>query len=368
MAYGDKERKTLPPSAKKRREARKQGRVSKSPEITAWIVMLAVTIVIGPLFSFLKTQVFDVFGEVTHIASHPDQGQALAAFEHGLAVYARAALTVTGIFAIVAIIANVAQVGFVFASKAARPKFSRLNPISGLKNRFSLNSLWQGLRMFLKVAVVGYVAYRVLDGVAHTVTGAQPVTLEPVLAYIGQTVVQLVRVVTIFALALAALDYMFQRYRLRRSLMMTREEMKEEMRQMEGDPVNRRRIRAQQYKLSRLRMLAAISRADVVITNPTHVAVALKYERNAYLAPKVIAKGEGYLALSLKEEAFKVGVPVVEDPPLARAIHAACDVDDIIPRELYMAVAHLLAFVYSLTPDARLLGVAFRRPVSAMAL
>jgi flagellar biosynthetic protein FlhB len=368
MAASDRERRTLPPTPKKKRESRQEGKIARSQDLAGWAVLLVAVFAMGPLFRLVSSSILGVFVQASRVMAHPDKGMALAVFENGLKVFAEVGLAIAGAFMAVAILVNVGQVGFVFASKAAMPKLSRIDPRQGLRRIFSLTGLWQMVKTFSKVAVISLIAYNILSGVAHTVVGSSPVDLEPVLVYAGQSVTEIARDVGFLMLAVAAADYLFQRRRVNQQIRMTREEFKDEMRQTEGDPITRRRIRRQQVKMSRLRMMAAVARADVVITNPTHVAVALTYNQKTHVAPKVVAKGEGYMALMIKDEAFKVGVPVVEDPPLARALHSACEVDDVIPRELYMAVAHLLAFVYSLSHDARLLGVAFRRPVSSMAL
>ncbi len=369
MAAGDKERKTLPPTAKKKREARQEGRIAKSQELAGWVVVLAATVAFPSAFRYVTSQIEGLVSQSAKVMSHPDRGQAIAAFEHGLKVFATTSLTIAGVLTAVTILVNVAQVGFVFAAKSARPQLSRLNPKQGLSRIFSPAGLWQLVKTFLKVAVIAFIAYRLLSKAIHTVLGgATPVTLEPMLGFTAQTVLTIVRYIALIGLVISIFDYAYQRHRTNQSLRMSRDEMKDEMRQTEGDPTTKRRIRMQQRRLSRLRMMAAVAQADVVITNPTHVAVALQYDKRSFLAPKVVAKGEGEIARAIKEEALRVGVPVVEDPPLARAVNAACEIGDTIPRELYMAVAHLLAFVYSLSVDARLLGVVFRRPVSSLGL
>ncbi len=366
MAVGDKSRRTLAPTAKKKKDSRKEGKIARSQDLGGWVALFASTLLLGPFLHFMETNVLGVMSQTVSVMGHPDKGMALGDLDNGLKVFIESALIIGAIFAAIAMFVNVSQVGFVFATKAAKPNFSRINPKEGIKRVFSSAGVWQGLKTFGKIILIALVAYKEISGVAHTVIGSTPASLAPLLAYIGQAIISIIRDVALLGLVISVADYAFQRRRVNQSLRMTREEFREEMRQVEGDPTTRARIRRQQIRMSRLRMMAAVARADVVITNPTHVAVALKYDRSSFMAPKVVAKGEGEMARSIKEEAFRVGVPVVEDPPLARAINKACEIDDIIPRELYMAVAHLLAFVYSLSSDARLLGVAFSRTTTSL--
>ncbi len=366
MPPGDKASRTLPPTAKKKKDSRKEGKIAKSQDLAGWVALFASTLMLGPILHYMETNILGVMGQSVSVMGHPDQGAALADLDNGLRVFIEAALIIGAVFMAIALFVNVSQVGFVFATKAARPKLSRLSPKEGIKRIFSSSGLWLGVKTFGKIVVIAFVAYKTIDSVAHTVIGSQPASLAPLLAYMGQTIIGIIRDIALLGLVFSIADYAVQRRRVNQSLRMTRQEFRDEMRQTEGDPGIRRRIRRQQIRLSRMRIMAAVAKADVVITNPTHVAVALKYDRATFMAPQVVAKGEGEMARAIKEEAFRVGVPVVEDPPLARAINKACEIDDIIPRELYMAVAHLLAFVYSLSSDARLLGVAFSRPSSSL--
>jgi flagellar biosynthesis protein FlhB len=187
-----------------------------------------------------------------------------------------------------------------------------------------------------------------------------------VLAVVGPSILGLVRTTAVIGLVLAVADFGFKKHKLNKTLKMSKHEIKEEARSQEGDPVIKGAIRRKMRTMSRLRMMAAVAGADVVVTNPTHYAVALRYEPGVGLAPRVVAKGAGEVAARIRAEANRCGVPIVEDPPLARAIYGSCEIDAQIPKELFMAVARLLAFVFTLPAVVRASGAVHRRPASAL--
>ena len=230
---------------------------------------------------------------------------------------------------------------------AIRPKWHRVSPRKGLKRILSPQSGWEALKSLLKFAVLTAVAWPTLAHLTAAVTRSDRMPLGQLLWLVGATTLRLVRNTGLAGLALAAADYAFQRRRVKKATMMTRQEVKEEHRQSDGDPFMRSRIRQRQAEMSRNRMMAAVGKATVVVVNPTHIAVALRYTAGAG-APKVVAKGRGFVAARIREEAERHDVPVVRDVPLARTLHATGRLDREIPAELYEAVARLLAFVFSL--------------------
>ena len=199
-----------------------------------------------------------------------------------------------------------------------------------------------------------------------TLVGSQPVDMAPVITYAGSKILGLVRDISAAGLLLAFGDYAYQRHQLQKSLKMTKQDVKDESKNADGDPLVKGQIRRKMMRMSRARMMAAIAGADVVVVNPTHYAVALKYEPGHGRAPTVVAKGVDDLARRIRDEGRKHKVPVVEDPPVARAIYAACDIDEQIPAEMYVAVARLLAFVFTLPAIVRSAGAVHRRRTSAM--
>jgi flagellar biosynthetic protein FlhB len=357
---------TEKPTAKRKREARREGTIARSPEVASWLSILVVVSVLPWALHGATERVTAVVGEASQVMARPTAAGALAVMEAGLSQALDIVLPVVGLLGVLALVANVAQVGFVVATKAAAPTWSRLNPIAGLRKLFSPQTLWQLVKELGKLALVGLLAYQAIAAMVHRIVGAPPAGLGPVVAYAGGVLVGLVREVAVGGLVLAVGDYAFQRRRVGKQLKMTKEEVKEERRQSEGSPEVKRAQRRKAMSLSRMRMMAAVAGADVVVTNPTHYAVALRYEPETGLAPRVVAKGADLLALRIRDEAARHQVPVVEDPPLARAVYAACEVDGVVPRELYVAVARLLAFVFTLPVAARGAGVVHRRPVSTM--
>jgi flagellar biosynthesis protein FlhB len=363
---GKNDDKTEKPSAKRKQKARKKGQVAKSPDVSSWIVALAGSMLVPVLLRAGQSRLTDLFGRVANVMTAPSVPGALGVLQTGLADVVALVLPIAGAFAAVAVLADVAQTGGLVSLSAAAPKFDRVNPVAGIKRLFSTNSLWQLVKQTLKIAVLVLLAYKVLIGLGDKLVGTQPVDMSPVIAYAGSTLLGLIRDVSIVGLLLAFGDYAVQRHRLNKSLKMTKREVKEENRQSEGDPLLKRELRRKQFRLSRTRMMAAVSGADVVITNPTHFAVALRYQAGRGNAPQVVAKGADDVALRIRAEAATHGVPIIEDRPLAQAIYAACDIDAFVPRELYVAVARVLAFVFTLPAVVKASGKVHQRPTSAL--
>ena len=246
-----------------------------------------------------------------------------------------------------AVLANMAQVGLLLTGKPLKPKFSRLNPIAGLKRMFSVRSLWATLTSALKLAIIIGVSAVMVKGSARDMMSAPQKTPQDAVHDTAMLGLQLVRTVAFAALIVGAADYAFQRRQHAREMRMTKHEIKQEHREADGDPNTKMRQRQMRAELSRNRMLADVANADVLITNPTHFAVAVKYERERG-APRVIARGADVIAAAIREAAAAAGVPCIEAKPLARALYAVCRVGEEIPPELYQGVATVLAFLHRL--------------------
>ncbi len=363
---GNRDDRTEKPTAKRKRDARREGQIAKTPELAGWLSLLAVTEAAPSLLRSATTRIEGVFAQASHVMANPTAPGALAVFESGLGQAVFVTLPILGMVGALALFATVSQVGFVVATKAAAPKLSRLNPIEGLRNLLSPATLWALAKEILKLAVVGLLSYQVISGMVRELVDAQPTGLGPVVTYAAGRILAMVREVAGAGLLIAVGDYAYQRHRIGKNMKMTKQEVKEEARNQEGDPHLKGAIKRKQRQLSRMRMMAAVAGADVVVTNPTHYAVALRYDPDAGQAPRVVAKGADEVARRIREEAHEHAVPVVEDPPLARALYAACDVDALVPHELYVAVARLLAFVFMLPAVVRASGSVHRRPTSAM--
>lgn len=363
MAHDDK---TEKPTPKRRKEARRKGNVPKSADISAWVIMLAGSFLVPMLFRSADTKVTGLVAQSTSVMTDPTPAGALSILEKGLGDVVALVLPIVGAFAVMGVVANVAQAGFVVSREKVKPQWSRVNPLAGTKRLFSSQSLWQLGKQVVKLLALVGIAYSALTRMGHTLVGSQPAAMAPIVSYAGSTILGLVREVAAVGILLGIGDYLWQRRKIGKSLKMTKHEVKEEGKQSEGNPLVKGEIKKKMYRMSRARMMAAVAGADVVVVNPTHFAVALRYDPDRGRAPVVVAKGADELALRIREEGRKQKVPVIEDPPLARAVYAACDLDDAIPPELFLAVARLLAFVFTLPPVVRAAGVVHRRPSSAL--
>lgn len=250
--------------------------------------------------------------------------------------------------AVSALIVTVSQVGFVMTPKPLTLKLDRLNPVSGLKKVFSLRSLVELVKGLLKAALLGFVIYYSLMKETPELVSAIRFPLEAGVSRLLSKLLNLSFRLAFLLLVLGIFDYAYQKWEFERSIRMSKQEIKEEYKQMEGDPQIKSKIRQKQRELARSRMMSSVPRADVVITNPTRLAIALEYDREAMDAPVVTAKGSGFLARRIREIAVEWQIPLVENKPLARSLFETVEVGEEVPEELYRAVAEVLAFVYSL--------------------
>ena len=339
--------KTEQPTAKRKREARRDGNLVRSLELVVWAQMLAAAFLLPACLGLGMRSLREVMHQAGLLISQPDADAAVRLMStgvtRGLVAIAPLALGMVAI----GLIGNFAQTGFAFSGKALRPQFSRVSPAKGLKRLLSPHSAWEALKALLKLAVLTAVAWPGVTHIGAALGGGTRVAGGHVLSVAAAATLNLIRSTALAGLALAALDYAFQRRRVRKSVMMTRQEVRDEYRQSEGDPMLRSRIRQRQVEMSRNRMMADVAVSSVVVVNPTHIAVALEY-RPELGAPRVVAKGQGHIAARIREEAEKHNVPIVRDVPLARTLHAACKIGQAIPADLYETVARLLAFVFNL--------------------
>ena len=248
---------------------------------------------------------------------------------------------------------NITQVGILFASQPLMPKGDRISPLSGVKRILSKRGLVELSKSLFKVGAVAYVTYLTITSESDRFMGFMDLGVRQIFSLSGDTILTLGFRIVLLLLAMAILDYAFQRWDYEQNLRMTRQEVKEELKQQEGDPMVRSRIRAIQREMSQRRMMADVEQADVVVTNPTHLAVALRYDPAKMAAPVVLAKGQRLVAERIKELARQAGVPLMENKPLARALFKVVQVGDEIPQELFRAAAEVLAFVFQLKQRKR---------------
>lgn len=341
MASG--EEKTEKPTAKRKREARREGQIPRTPELGGWLSLLLLGLVVGPLLGHELASWRSLIVASLGAVEDPSVPLALQLLGNGFRHAFLSVLVVAGIVLGVAVAASVAQGGLVVSPKLVKPSLKKLDPVQGFTKVFGPKALWEGAKMLLKSGVVALLGYLAVRAVVPLVGGLVPV--DTTIGVVHDKALGLVRDVALAALVMAGADYAVQRRRVGRQLRMSRSEIKQEHRQSEGDPLVRSAIRARQLAAARNRMMADVPTADVVLTNPTHVAVALRYDGQA--APRVVARGAGTIAARIREAAEQARVPLVEDVPLARALYRSTEVGQEIPRELWAAVAQVLAFVIS---------------------
>lgn len=342
---------TEPPSSRRLEKAREDGQVPQSRELMAFLIMAAA---VGGLWS--------LGGWLTHRAGGIlRQGLSFgrdAAFSSTALTDSFGALTWDGLLLaspvlLLTIAAALATPfvlhGWLFSPKALTPRFERLDPFKGVKRIFSLNSIGELVKAILKTLLIGGVIYWVVTRQQGQLFALIVQPIDTALPAFGQMLIYASLALVAGLAAIAAVDVPFQLWRYYRGLRMTKEEVRQENKEMEGDPQLKARIRSQQREVARRRMMAEVPKADVVVTNPTHFAVALKYDRDRMSAPRVVAKGMNLVAEKIRDLAANHRVPVVEAPPLARALHRHAEVGEQIPAALYTAVAEVLAYVYQLS-------------------
>lgn len=342
--------KTEKPTERRLQEARRKGDVAKSMEVPSVAVLLAGLMVLYFSSGFMLEQFLRL---MRHYLSHVASYEIVPANMTHLAVETvlRSAVLLGPLMAVIllaALAANYAQVGVLFASEKLVPNFNTINPVQGVGNLFSKQMAANTVKSIAKLLIVGYVAYA--EGKKHFAQLPPLMAQDPyqILVFMASTSFWLFLKAGVIIAVLAGFDYAFQRWQFLEKMKMTKQEVKEEAKMSEGDPQIKGRIRAIQMEMARKRMMAEVPTADVVITNPTRLAIALRYEPLSMSAPTVVAKGAGMIAHRIKEVALEHGVPLVENKPLAQTLYQMVDLDQTIPENLFQAVAEVLAYVYSL--------------------
>lgn len=346
MAEGG-ENKTEAPTPKRLADARKEGQFVKSPDISTWLGLAAIFAVLPFTLGPVQDNFIKEFHAVREVIANPEPAKALAVLGGSLMTAVMLAAPACLVAMVVAIVANLAQSGGHLATKAAKPQWKRLDPIKGFKRIFSPQTLWETVKLLVKSIVVGVVLWRTMKTLAPQLISTGIIPLSNVLATTLDGINGLIRSAIAAGIVIAVIDYMVARRRIMKQLRMTLKEVQDEHKQQEGDPLMKGMRKSRALAMSRNRMMSEIATADVVLVNPTHVAVALRYEPEKG-APRVVAKGSGNLATRIRGEAGKHRVPMVENIPLARAVYSAVDVGHEIPLELYTAIAQVLAFVMRL--------------------
>lgn len=356
FADGQGGEKTEPATAKKLSDARKEGQVAKSREIANGLGLLAFFLILKFWIGTVAEQLLGVFPAfynripetVTFWYGMMPENDTRLVFRQLLIQVLLIIAPILIIGLLISLISDIAQVGWHPTSKPMQPKFSKMNPISGFKKIFSANAIVELIKSIAKIGVIIYISYNYLKDKWFLLFDLYDMPLLQAISLIGETVIDLGIRISIVYMVIAAADYIYQKYKFSKDMRMTKQEVKEEYKQQEGDPQIKGKIRQRMREASQRRMMQNLPQADVVITNPTHYAVAIKYDPQVADAPLVIAKGEDYLAAKIKEVAKENHIEIVENKPLARMLYANVDVGQAVPPELYQAVAEVLAFVYHL--------------------
>ena len=355
--------KIYPATPHKRNESREKGQVAKSNELATTLALIGV-------LSFFFVAGYDtyhhlidiMYGAFTAIGGQLSAGKTILIFLGLMGIAFKIIAPVMIVAVIVGVLGNIFQIGLIFSSQPLMPQMSRINPISGFQRILSMRGLFEAVKSIFKIGLIGYIVYRtIMSGLVDVVSlvDADKSNIAALfVSTVGRIGFQVFLRAALALLFLSIFDFLYQRWQHEQDIRMTREEIREEMKRTEGDPEIRRRIRRVQRELSQARMMKAIPEADAVITNPVHLAVAIKYDYEVMDSPYVVAKGERKIARQIREIAEEHGVPIVENPPLAQALYKNVEVGEAIPMEFYQAIAEVLAYVHELTNRYRGLSVA----------
>ena len=350
MSRGSDQEKTEPATPKRLQEMRGKGQVAKSREVPSVAVLIASLLVFYFLGSTMFKQLMDLMQWMfscsgsLQIKESNLQWLLIELLGRGLKVVAPLLIALVAM----GLVSNYLQVGFLFSFKSIAPKFSKLDPIKGFAKMFSKQTLVELVKNIFKVMIVGCVAYLTVKGELNYIVPLMDMEVWSILSYIGGVCFKIMLRTCWVLVVLALLDYVFQRWDFQQQAKMTKQEVKDEFKQREGDPLIKSRVRQAQKEMARKRMMAAVPNADVVITNPSHLAIALEYNAQQMTAPKVIAKGTRLMAERIKEVARQNQVPIMENKPLAQALFGSAEIGREIPMVFYKAVAEILSYVYRL--------------------
>lgn len=348
MAADDQE-KTEEPTPKKIEDAKKEGNVPKSMDLSGFFGMFVAFLVYLALFDFLKARVANLFVHITQFYGMELTRELL--FNLAIKIFAELAIIILPLalpLMIAGVIGNLVQFGFLFTTKPLIPDIKKIDPIKGMKNLFSMKKLIEGIKITFKVGVsfaVGFTFFLMFIKELPTVA------LFPLfdqIDWLNEKAIILIGVMLIVMMVFGVIDFIIKKLQHTKDLKMSKQEIKDEYKNMEGDPMIKAKIRQIQMEMARKRMMQEVPTADVVVTNPTHYAVAIRYDQAKDRAPTIIAKGTDKLALKIKEVAREHNIQIYEAPPLARELYKSVDVNQEIPEHLYKAVAEILVYVYNI--------------------
>lgn len=346
--------KTEPATAKKLQDARDEGKVAKSKELDAAFQLLAlflsIKVFLGYFGDGLTASFYEVYKKIPDIVNNSIGGfsnrQAQDLVSYGLLHIFKTVMPIFIIGVVVTLFVSIIQVKWKVTFKPMKPNFSKMNPLQGFKKILSKESLFELVKSVAKIALICIIAYVNIKKYAGELFILYEINLKQAISLVGEVIIDTGLKISIFYIVIGFADYIYSKHKFNEDMKMTKQEVKDEMKNTEGNPEIKGRQRQVMRQASQRRMMQNVPEADVVITNPTHLAVALKYDTQIASAPVVVAKGEDYVAQKIKEVAKENNVEIVENKPLARMLYANVEIDEMVPPELYQAVAEVLAMVY----------------------
>lgn len=339
--------KTEKPTPQRIKKARKDGQVPRTQELGTWAGVAVASALLPMIVQNGFDEAQELFLQIRAVARQPEDAAVSALLGQALSAFLTTVLPLCLGLMVVGVAASASQGGVTVATKAMKPTMKKLNPFPGMKRMFGTQGLWEATKAVIKTTALAVVVIVTSDRAQGLVSSAGALPLSAVADTFADSAILMFRVVAATGLVIAVADYVVVRKKMMKQLKMSKYEIQQEYKQSEGDPFMKAHRRGVQLSMSRNRMMAEVAEADVLLVNPTHVAVALKYEA-ARGAPRVVAKGAGEVAAKLREIAAEARVPMVQDIPLARALHASCELGQEVPPQLFTAVARVLAFVMHL--------------------
>lgn len=348
--------KTEEPTSKKKEDTRKEGKVAKSKEISSGVQLISLFVILKFWIGHMGENFMELFGELY------EKIPAYTTYWGGRVVSSDYRILFNGVFVelliqllpfflvgvVISVLVNMLQFKFQISTKPLQPKFNKLNPISGMKKLFSKEKIMELLKSIAKIILIMAVVYSTIKNDWVYLVKFYQMPLNQALELIGSIVINMGLRISLVFMIIAFVDLIYERWKFKEDIKMTKQEVKDEYKNAEGDPQIKGKIRQKMREASQRRMMQDVPKADVVITNPTHFAVAIRYDANEGSAPKVLAKGADFLAQRIKEIARENNVEIVENKPLARMLYANVDVGQEVPPELYQSVAEVLALVYKM--------------------
>lgn len=342
--------KTEKPSAKKKRDERKKGNVAKSREVVNAVTFAGVIFIIAGLSDFIVSELkslLEFFFTIDMIGSVNEQ-TAQPIMMKGMTTFFKSFLPVGLIIMLLGIVGNVMQTGFMLSTEALKPKLDKLNPVNGFKNMFSMKALGTLLKSLAIIIFLGVIGVSFIKNNYFTIINAGNTYMPYMFSSIKQILLNLMKNIMLGLVVIGSVDFAYQMYTHNKQMRMTKQEVKEEFKQMEGDPLVKAQIKQRQRQMVSQRMMEAVPTATVILTNPTHLSIALRYEKGVDSAPVVVAKGADLVAMKIREIAKEHDIPIIENKPLARMMYKQVEINEEIPVDMYEMVAEVLRMVYKM--------------------